>query len=294
MTSISLLTLVFILLPSCLAESWTITVYTGRRRFAGTDSNVYISLINSKKTNSKEQQLTHYNWIPEKNVFPVRNLFEMGAKDRFRIWTGNLETIDKILIRRDNYLPFQADWLLDQVIVESDTDGRKYTFKCDCWLRRDRPYITLSPFFEQKSEDQSQTKKSSGSFKRAFIIILLFLISIIIGMLCFYHEYRRRQQHSALSTTDTNEQIHQETSCLDSCHPQAELPLSRTQNWLDTIRHWKDLPARFSSDRRSREIQSSTTVPAVASRPALPTSPGDEPPSYEDLYPNQNARNSTL
>ena len=79
-------------------QGWTITVYTGRRRFAGTDSNVYISLINSKKTNSKEQQLTHYNWIPEKNVFPIRNLFEMGAKDRFRIWTGNLGTIDKILV----------------------------------------------------------------------------------------------------------------------------------------------------------------------------------------------------
>lgn len=82
---------------------WTVTVYTGKRRFAGTDSNVYIKLINSKKPDSKEQQLTHHNWIPEKNVFPVRNLFEMGAKDQFRIWTGNIETIDKILVRQCSY-----------------------------------------------------------------------------------------------------------------------------------------------------------------------------------------------
>lgn len=59
-------------------------------------------------------------------------------------WRNAYRWILFVQIRHDNFPPFQADWLLDQVIVEHNHDGTKYIFKCDCWLRKEHPYITLS------------------------------------------------------------------------------------------------------------------------------------------------------
>ncbi|UJR35600.1 hypothetical protein I4U23_028351 [Adineta vaga] len=290
MTFTFLLTLCII--PHCLSESWTVSVYTGKRRFAGTDSNVYIRLTNAQGKDTKEYQLTHYNWIPEKNGFPLRNLFEMGAKDRFRIWTDDLKSISKILIRHDNYLPFQADWLLDQVIIEPDHGGSKYTFKCHCWLRREHPYITLSTLPDENSSDKNKINNSPGNYRRTFVIILLILIGIGIGILCFHNEYRRRQRNSSLSLPNTIEPMQRETTSLDSCHPQTpdiESPSSRSQYWMNTIRHWKTLPSRLSSERRTRAAQSSAATLTPTVQVMSSTDPVDEPPSYNDLYPNQNA-----
>jgi len=78
---------------------WTVYVYTGNERFAGTDSNVYISLYNEEGESTSEAQLTHSNWLPEKNEFPVRNLFETGARERFQIRTEYIGSVSKIQVR---------------------------------------------------------------------------------------------------------------------------------------------------------------------------------------------------
>lgn len=47
-------------------------------------------------------------------------------------------------MRHNNFPLIHADWLLDQVIVERERDGAKFKFPCNCWLRRSRPYATIS------------------------------------------------------------------------------------------------------------------------------------------------------
>jgi hypothetical protein len=79
--------------------AWNVYVYTGNQRYAGTDSNVYIRLFNSEGDSTSEAQLTHYNWMPDNNDFPIRNLFEMGAKERFRIKTEYIGSVSKIEVR---------------------------------------------------------------------------------------------------------------------------------------------------------------------------------------------------
>ena len=110
--------ILLLFLPYCLAESnyltshrlfllfyylffivWIVHVYTGNERFAGTDSNVYIRLYNEEGDSTSEVQLTHYNWLPEKSDFPLRNLFEVGARERFRIQTEFIGEVSKIQVR---------------------------------------------------------------------------------------------------------------------------------------------------------------------------------------------------
>jgi hypothetical protein len=86
----------------CLSIEWTIHVHTGNERFSGTDSNVFIRLFTSKRDRTDEYQLTHENWIIGNTDFPIRNLFETGAHDRFRIVTKDIGFIEKIQVRRLN------------------------------------------------------------------------------------------------------------------------------------------------------------------------------------------------
>lgn len=77
-------------------------MHTGRKRYAGTDSNVYIRLFDPRDVSSREYHLTHRNWIPENNAILIRNLFEMGAHDRFHIRTEGIKTVAKITVGLGN------------------------------------------------------------------------------------------------------------------------------------------------------------------------------------------------
>ncbi len=133
------------------------------------------------------------------------------------------------------------------------------------------------------------------------MIILLVLIGLVISIFCCYNEYRRRQQLPSLSFNDTSEQIQQEPSLLDACHPQtprSPSPSSGPQLWINTVRRWKNLSHGLPSYSHTRTTQT----------PAAPITPADEPPAYEgiscifissslfftfnlftDLYPNPTA-----
>ena len=82
--------------PCPFSLAWTIYVHTGKQRFGGTDSNVFIRLFNSRNEQTSEYQLSHYNWQPAGDEFPLRNLFEIGALDRFRIRTEDIGSVSKI------------------------------------------------------------------------------------------------------------------------------------------------------------------------------------------------------
>lgn len=77
---------------------WIIHVYTANEQFAGTDTNVYIRLFNSKDESTDEYQLTHANWLPQSHEIPIRNLFEMGAHERFSIRTEDIGSVAKIKV----------------------------------------------------------------------------------------------------------------------------------------------------------------------------------------------------
>ena len=78
---------------------WTVDVSTGNERFAGTDSKVYIRLLNAQDEETGEYQLTHSNSKFEPGDFPMRNLFEMGSHDRFVIKTEDIGAVVKIHVR---------------------------------------------------------------------------------------------------------------------------------------------------------------------------------------------------
>ena len=75
---------------------WIIHVHTANEQYAGTDANVYIRLFNPKHESTGEYQLTHSNSEPGPNGFRFRNLFEMGAVERFRIRTEDIGAVAKI------------------------------------------------------------------------------------------------------------------------------------------------------------------------------------------------------
>jgi hypothetical protein len=87
-----------------LSIEWTIHVYTGTERFAGTDSNVYIRLFNLKNNFTSEYELTHENWIIGNDVFPLKNLFEYGEHDRFRISIAKFESIKTIHVGQTDFM----------------------------------------------------------------------------------------------------------------------------------------------------------------------------------------------
>ncbi|CAF0758647.1 unnamed protein product [Rotaria sp. Silwood1] len=278
-------------IPCCLAEVWNIHVYTGNERFAGTDSNIYIRLFNSKDESTGEYQLTHSNWVPDSNDFLLRNLFETGAQERFRIRTEDIGSVAKIHIRHNNFPFLQADWLLDQVIVEHNRDGTKYIFKCNCWLRRGRPYATLSALPDPRSMIKNKTDDSSSTKSRTLVIILVILITIVTGIFCGYNEYRRRQRDPLIFLNDPIEQIHQEPSLLDTYYsqsPRPSSPSSESQFWVNTIRRWKNFRQGLPPYNHAQTTQS-TAAPPITS---LIVS-SDEPPAYEDLYPNSTAHINT-
>jgi hypothetical protein len=82
-----------------LSIEWTIHVYTGTERFAGTDSSIFIRLFNSEHGYTPEHELTHENWVIGDKTFPLKNLFESGEHDKFRINTEKLRYVEKLYVR---------------------------------------------------------------------------------------------------------------------------------------------------------------------------------------------------
>lgn len=77
---------------------WLVYVHTGNEPFAGTDSNVYITLINKDDKDTGEYQLTHANFQRDSNTLKLINLFERGARERFMIYTTSIGDINKIYV----------------------------------------------------------------------------------------------------------------------------------------------------------------------------------------------------
>ncbi|CAF0979138.1 unnamed protein product [Rotaria magnacalcarata] len=270
-----------LILPYSLAEVWIIHVHTANEQYAGTDANVYIRLFNPKHESTGEYQLTHSNWQPEPHELPFRNLFEIGAVERFRIRTEDIGAVAKIEIRHNNFPSLHADWLLNQVIVERARDKKEYVFKCNCWLKRERPYATINVLPDPNVPTKPNDNASSNL--RTLVIVVVVLIAVVIAVICCSNEYYRRKHHASMRSTYPNESIYQEPSLLDAPYvqtPEVQSESLQSNLWVKTLRRWKDFRQRPPSyiHAQGAQLASTPTMPSLV----VP----DEPPSYEDLYPN--------
>ncbi|XP_078666046.1 lipoxygenase homology domain-containing protein 1-like isoform X1 [Branchiostoma floridae x Branchiostoma belcheri] len=105
-------------------SKYKITTYTGNKRGAGTDANVFITLF-GEAGDSGERRLDN-----------SKNNFEKGRDDTFMIECPNLGPMRKIRIGHDNK-GTSPGWFLDKVIVDDVQLSRVYEFPCNRWFATD-------------------------------------------------------------------------------------------------------------------------------------------------------------
>eukprot|EP00049_Salpingoeca_infusionum_P008102 m.131391 g.131391 ORF g.131391 m.131391 type:complete len:2461 (+) comp13915_c0_seq1:231-7613(+) len=107
---------------------YRVRTFTGSKRGAGTDSNVFVTLF-GKHGDSGER--------PLRKSSTHRNKFENGHEDIFLVHALTLGDLSKIRIRHDN-AGASSSWFLDKVevdVLKPDTDhGDTFVFPCSKWL----------------------------------------------------------------------------------------------------------------------------------------------------------------
>ncbi|XP_010005184.1 PREDICTED: lipoxygenase homology domain-containing protein 1-like [Chaetura pelagica] len=106
---------------------YTIKVYTGDKRGAGTDANVHIILFGTDDKSEViqlSQPLEHHD------------PFERGKVDTFKIKTKRLEGLHSIEIGHDGK-GFASGWFLEKVEITDASQNSLYCFNCNRWLAED-------------------------------------------------------------------------------------------------------------------------------------------------------------
>ncbi|XP_069635451.1 oxygen-regulated protein 1 [Haliaeetus albicilla] len=118
---------------------YTIKVYTGDKRGAGTDANVHIILFGNEDKSEVfqlSQSLEH------------QNPFERGKVDTFKIKTKKLGNLHSIEIGHDGK-GFASGWFLEKVEITDASRDSVYCFNCNRWLAEDesdgRTIVQLYP-----------------------------------------------------------------------------------------------------------------------------------------------------
>ncbi|XP_018651766.1 putative loxhd1 [Schistosoma mansoni] len=111
-------------------SSYEVIVKTGGRKYAGTDSHVYITMfgINSE---SKEYHLA--------NSKTHNNKFEQNHEDLFNLNAVGLGSLKKIRVRHTN-TGIAPGWFLDYILIRESIQQKKmeYFFPCYQWLSATR------------------------------------------------------------------------------------------------------------------------------------------------------------
>ncbi|XP_052229243.1 lipoxygenase homology domain-containing protein 1-like isoform X2 [Dreissena polymorpha] len=103
---------------------YKISVFTGDKAGAGTDSNVYIILFGENGDSG------------EKYLDNKKNNFERNKTDTFVVESPCLGRLDRIRIGHDNS-GFGPGWFLEKVIIDDCDNSITYTFPCNRWLAKD-------------------------------------------------------------------------------------------------------------------------------------------------------------
>ncbi|XP_071410619.1 oxygen-regulated protein 1 isoform X4 [Pithys albifrons albifrons] len=118
---------------------YTVKVYTGDKRGAGTDAKVHIILFGNEDKSEVfqlSQSLDH------------QNPFERGKVDTFKIKTKKLGRLHSIEIGHDGK-GFASGWFLEKVEITDAARNSVYCFNCNRWLSEDesdgRTLVQLYP-----------------------------------------------------------------------------------------------------------------------------------------------------
>ncbi|XP_070566658.1 lipoxygenase homology domain-containing protein 1-like isoform X2 [Ptychodera flava] len=103
------------------ANKYIVRVYTGDKRNAGTDANVFITIF-GELGDSGERKLDN-----------KQNNFERGQEDKFTLESPSLGPLTKIRIGHDNS-GIGPGWFLDKVIIDDTEIHRCYEFTCGRWF----------------------------------------------------------------------------------------------------------------------------------------------------------------
>ncbi|NWU38632.1 LOXH1 protein, partial [Hylia prasina] len=114
---------------------YTIKVYTGDKRGAGTDANVHIILFGNEDK-SEVFQLAH--------SLEHQNPFERGKVDTFKIKTKNIGSLRSIEIGHDGK-GFASGWFLEKVEITDAVRNSVHCFNCNRSV--DQSIITLYMLF---------------------------------------------------------------------------------------------------------------------------------------------------
>ncbi|CAF2355156.1 unnamed protein product [Rotaria sp. Silwood2] len=108
---------------------YQITVITGDKRSAGTDSQVYITLFGD---NGKRTEKLHL-----KKSATNKNPFERNQTDEFRVKGDYVGELVKLRVEHDNTGRL-AGWFLDRIVITDMFDPTtKYFANCNKWLSKD-------------------------------------------------------------------------------------------------------------------------------------------------------------
>ncbi|NXA15768.1 LOXH1 protein, partial [Sapayoa aenigma] len=103
------------------ATEYTIKVYTGDKRGAGTDANVHIILYGTED----KSEVFHLSQSLER-----QNPFERGKVDTFKIKTKKLGSLRSIEIGHDGK-GFASGWFLEKVQITDAASNSLYCFNCN-------------------------------------------------------------------------------------------------------------------------------------------------------------------
>ncbi|XP_033890281.3 lipoxygenase homology domain-containing protein 1-like [Acipenser ruthenus] len=106
------------------STTYTVTVKTGDKKYAGTDANVFITLYGDKDDTGI---------VNLKASKTYKNKFERGQIDVFTVEAVDIGMLKKIRIGHD-CLGNSSGWFLDWVEIDAPSLGQKLRFPCGRWL----------------------------------------------------------------------------------------------------------------------------------------------------------------
>lgn len=118
---------------------YKVTVKTGDKFGAGTDSNVFVRMIGALGSTDEFMLKTS------------KQELERGRIDHYNIASDDVGPLKKIIIRHDN-TGFAPGWYLDWVSIR-DGKGKKYNFRCDNWLVKGESYGNIKLLKEDSYVD---------------------------------------------------------------------------------------------------------------------------------------------
>jgi hypothetical protein len=112
--------------------NYQVTVITGDRWGAGTDSGIYLRIV-GQNGESREAKLDN-----------AQNNFERGKTDLFGIESTHLGELSKIIVRSDG-AGFGSDWFLDKIVIFSELDKKSWFFLCGTWIDKKQGLVRELP-----------------------------------------------------------------------------------------------------------------------------------------------------